>query len=209
MKKIIFFLLIIFSLQACVTSNGLARKAAKMEQAGQTEMAANLYYQAVIRNRTNVTALQGMKRTGNKIISKYLSNFSENKLKDNYKQAVYSYLNAKEYQKKISKLNVSLEIPSFYEDDYKIVKDKYLDQEYEKGVDFINKENFSDAEHCFNEIFRFDKNYKDAASLKNIAYLEPLYRKAEEAKKLKKYRDAYLDDHLVRFSLRCYHTLRL
>ena len=193
MKKyiLLFAFLASFVFQSCVTSRGLAKKANKMEQAGQYEMASNLYYKAVVKDKTNPTALQGMKRVGNKILGKYLSSFSENKLKKNYKTAVYDYLNAKEYQKKISKINVNLEISSFYQEDYQIVREQYLAQEYEKGVGLISKENFSEAERCFNEIYRFDKNYKDVATLRNTAYLEPLYRKAEAAKKIRKYRNAY------------------
>jgi len=193
MKKyiLLFFFVIGIIFQSCVTSRGLAKKANKMEQAGQYEMASNLYYQAVVKDRTNPTALQGMKRVGNKIVGQYLASFSENKLKGNYKKAVYDYLNAKEYQKKISKINVNLEIPSFYEEDYNMVKEQYLAKEYEKGVEFINKENFTDAEKCFNEIYRFDKTYKDVSTLRNTAYLEPIYRNAENEKKAQKYRSAY------------------
>ena len=48
----------------CNGSKAFVKRAAKMEEAGMTPQAANLYYTAVIKKPTNVDAMVGLKRTG-------------------------------------------------------------------------------------------------------------------------------------------------
>ncbi|MBN2668057.1 MAG: hypothetical protein JXR60_02410 [Bacteroidales bacterium] len=192
MKKIA-LLLVLFAtiIFGCATSKSLAKKALSLENSGQYLAASELYFQSILKNPNNVDALSGMKRTGSKVLDDHLSKFSKAKLDDNYKAAVYAYLDAEAYQNRIKGVNVSLAIPEFTTEDYKAVKDAYLEQEYEAGLQKIESESFSEAETKFNEIYKFDPNYKDVKELRNIAYLEPYYRKAETFKDNQEYRKAY------------------
>ncbi len=192
MKKVILVLifgsLILFS---CTSSRSLSKKAQKLEDISQYQSASELYYQAVRKNPNNIDAITGMKRTGDRVLKDYLSQFSKAKLNQNYKAATYAFIEAVNYQKKIKKLNIDLTISDFQKEDFRVVRNRYLNQEYEKGLKSIDDERFADAESSFNEIYKFDKDYKDVKDLRDIAYLEPIYRKAEKAKSNKEYRAAY------------------
>jgi len=192
MKKVI-VLLILTSLiiVSCTTSKSLAKKAKKMEDISQYQSASELYFLSLKKNPQNIDALSGMKRTGGNVLKNHLNKFSTAKLNENYKEATYAFIDAVAYQKKIKTVNINLPISDFQKQDFKIVKNEYLNQEYETGLKLIEKEQFSEAEIKFNEIFRFDKDYKDVKELRNIAYLEPYYREAEKNKTNREYRKAY------------------
>jgi len=183
--------IILLLLQACVTSKSLSKKAAKMEAAGQYTAAADLYYQSLIKNSANTDALLGMKRTGEKVLRGYLQDFSKYAAAEDYKSAVYKYLDALDYQKTIRLVKVDLKIDPNYEQKYEEVKAEYIKREYNDGLKEMGIENFKAAEKHFNEVYKFDQTYKDVAELRNIAYLEPYYRKAEAFKDDQQWRQAY------------------
>jgi curli biogenesis system outer membrane secretion channel CsgG len=192
MRKVLFFLIAsAFIVLGCATSKSLTKKAKSLEDAQQYQTASELYYQAVKKKPTNVEALAGMKRTGTQVLSDYLSKFTKAKLDEDYKTATYAYLDAEAYQKRIKAIKVDLTIPEFTTEDFKNVKESYLEQTYEQGLELIDQEQFSDAEKKFNEVHKFDANFRDVKELRNIAYLEPLYRKGEEFKNNREYRKAY------------------
>lgn len=191
MKKLLFLPLVLLLLQACVTSKSLSKKAAKLESAGQYINAADMYYQSLQKNPRNTTALVGMNRTGNRVIGDYLREFSKFAMAEDYKRATYAYLEVLDYQKKIKTVNVDLKIPPLSQDKFEEVKAEYIRSQYDEGLKNIAIEEFTKAEKNFNEVYKFDQNYKDVADLRNIAYLEPIYRKAERLKDEKQYRQAY------------------
>jgi len=192
MKKILFLLIsLAFLLLACTTSKSLAKKAKTMEDANQYQTASELYFQSIKKNSANVDALLGMKRTGTLVLNEYLAKFSKEKLNEDYKAATYTYLDAVAYKNRIKTVNVDLKIPEFTTADFKIIKEAYLNQEYEAGLKYIEEENFTAAELRFNEVYKFDKNFKEVEELRNIAFLEPYYRKADGYKNNREYRKAY------------------
>jgi tetratricopeptide (TPR) repeat protein len=188
---ILLFSIFLLSLQSCTTSKALAKKALKLEEASQYASAADIYYLSAKKDNANIDALTGLKRTGDRVLNDYLKDFSKDKLNENYKKATYTYLDAEKYVAKIKIVGVELEIPEFTQEDFKIVKKLHLNKEYEEGLKLIESENFTEAEQRFNEVYKFDKNYKDIKELRNIAFLEPFYRKAETYKNNKEYRKAY------------------
>ena len=193
MKKLILIapILLLLLLQGCVTSKSLSKKGAKLEEAGQYSAAADMYYQSIIKNPRNTDALIGMNRTGKRVMSDYLREFSKYAISEDYKRATYAYMDAVAYQQKLKKINIDLKIPPNSEDKFKEVKTAYISSQYEDGLKNIALEEFNKAEACFNEVYKFNQNYKDVAELRNIAYLEPIYRKAEKLKDEKQYREAF------------------
>lgn len=192
MKKLLLIVpILLMILQGCVTSNSLSKKASKLEDAGQYAAAADMYYQSIVKNPRNTDALIGMNRTGKRVMSDYLREFSKYAMAEDYKRATYAYMDALAYQKKIKGINVDLKIPPSNEDKFEEVKTAYISAQYEDGLKNIALEEFNKAEKNFNEVYKFNQNYKDVAELRNIAYLEPYYRKAEKLKDEKQYRDAY------------------
>jgi hypothetical protein len=191
MRYFILFLFLSFTIVSCNSSKSLAKKAQKLEDINQYQQASEYYFLSIKKNANNIDAIAGMKRTGTLVLNDYLNKFSKAKLNENYKEATYSFLEALAYQKKIKSVNINLAISDFQKDDFEIVKKEYLNQEYQKGLELIENEDFKNAELRFNEVYKFDKNFKDVEELRSIAYLEPFYRKAEEFKNQKEYRKAY------------------
>ena len=192
MKRFLFFLAFVSLIfVSCTSSKGLVKKAKKLESTHQYQAASELYFLAVKKKSTNIDALSGMERTGRLVLDDKLKSFSEAKLNEDYKTATYAYLDAVKYQKRIQSINIKLPISNYQKEDFEIVQDKYLNQEYQLGLDLIEHEQFSKAEQKFNEIFKFNKDFKNVRELRNIAYLEPYYRKAEQFKNEKEYRKAY------------------
>ena len=192
MKRLILLLPILALLNfSCITSRSLSKKAVVLENAGEYTAAADLFYQSIQRNPHNTDAIIGIKRSGTKVLNDYLKKFSQYAIQEDYERATYAYLDAEKYQNKLESVKVKVDIPIASQNKYKEVLNSYLSEKYERGLDLISIEKFDESEKCFNEIYKFDKNFRDVAELRNIAYLEPFYRKAEKLKSDKQYRDAY------------------
>jgi len=190
-RLLLLFFVLAVATSSCVTSKSLSKKGKMLEEAGQYTAAANLYYQSILKKNTNTDALIGMNRTGKQVMNKYLEAFSKYVFEENYEKATYAYIDALAYQKKLKGVNIDIPISQANEDKYKDARSSYLSQKYDEGLKFIELERFPDAEKCFNEVYKFDQNFKDVNELRNIAYLEPYYRKAEKYKDDKEYRKAY------------------
>jgi hypothetical protein len=193
MKNWLYLLALIFLLatQACQNSKHFTKIAQKQEAAGLNKEASESYYTALWKKRANIDAQIGMKKTGQTVLSAMLSEFSQKSSFGNKKEAVYSFISAREYQAKIKGVGVELQIPEFYLGDFEKVKKSYLTELYEQGTKMLEDNKFTDAETNFNEIGRLDPNFKDAGDLKDIAYLEPIYQKALTELDAKHYRAAY------------------
>ena len=193
MKNSLYLLAValLLSTQACQNSKHYTKIAQKQEAAGLNKEAADNYYSALWKKRTNIDAQIGMKKTGQIVMNEMLSEFSKKNNFGNKKEAVYSYISARDYQDKISNIGVELQIPEFYEADYEKVKKSYLTDLYEQGTKLLEENKFADAEVNFNEIAKLDPNFKDAGELRDIAYLEPIYQKAVSDFDAKHYRASY------------------
>lgn len=170
-----------------------------MESLGQYSDAADMFYQAVVIKKTNVEALDGLKRTGQMTLSKKLSDFNQAYNNQNNKEAVYYYQDAKAYFDKISAVGVQLNFPYFYNDYYNEVKDNYLEDMYFEGSTLLDQENFSQAETIFRSIVKLQENYKDSKDKLIVAVNEPKYREAvrlmENAQPRKAY---YIFDEIIK-----------
>ena len=176
----------------CSGSKSFAKKAGKLDQAGMYAEAADMYLQAVQRNKKNVDAKIGLKQTGQKLLEDKLSTFFKSVAVGDAKgQAVSTYLDAKAYQERVERLGVILEIPDHYRSDFDKVKGEYLIQLYSEGQALLEVQDFPSAERKFSEIAKLEPGYKDASSLQAVAYLEPLYRTGKGDLAAGNYRKAY------------------
>jgi hypothetical protein len=187
----LFAVTLLLCTQACQNSKHYTKLAQKQEASGLNKEASESYYTALWKKRANIDAQIGMKKTGQTVLNGLLSEFSQKSSFGNKKEAVYTFISAREYQAKIKGVGVELQIPEFYLGDFEKVKKSYLTELYEQGTKLLEDNKFADAENNFNEIGRLDPNFKDAGDLKDIAYLEPIYQKAKTEFEAKHYRAAY------------------
>jgi curli biogenesis system outer membrane secretion channel CsgG len=176
---------------ACHSSKHYFKTGAKQEEGGLVNEAAESYYIALQRKRTNVDAQIAMKRTGQLVLNNLLNDFAKQKNFGDHKSAVYSFQQASNYRNRIQSVGVSLLLSDFYEKDYQESKAIYLKSLYDEGNALLLEKNFTEAEKKFAEIKQLDPGYKDAGDLGDIAYLEPLYQQGKGAMALEHYREAY------------------
>jgi curli biogenesis system outer membrane secretion channel CsgG len=190
----IFLLFLVFAfvgMMSCHSSKHYYKTGTKQEQGGLVNEAAESYYIALQRKRTNVDAQIGMKRTGQLVLNNLLNDFSKQKNFGDYKSAVYSFHQARNYRDRIQSVGVSLLLSDIYEKDYQDSKSIYLKSLYDEGNQLLQDKKFTEAEKRFTEIKQIDPAYKDAGDLGDVAYLEPLYQQGKLAMALEHYREAY------------------
>lgn len=190
MKKIVLLLSVILLIAGCA-SKRYTKKAAKFEEAGLYEDAAEYYYQAVKKKDSNVDAKLGLKKTGQMTLDKKLSDFTASYKQSDYKKAVYNYLEAEKYYNKVKAVKVELDFPEYHKEYYEEAKGDYLNKKYADGVDKLNREDFSAALTVFQEIKGIDSDYKDVNELYITAKYEPMYRDANQYLENGLYRTAY------------------
>ena len=187
----LFLVLLSTALASCHSTNHYFKTAAKQEQGGLINEAAESYYIALQRKRTNVDAQIGMKRTGQLVLNNLLNDFAKQKNFGDYKSAVYAFHQARSYRDRIQSVGVSLLLSDFYEKDYSDCKNIYLKNLYDEGNSLLQENKYTEAEKRFAEIKQLDPSYKDAGDLGEIAYLEPLYQHGKVAMSLEHYREAF------------------
>jgi curli biogenesis system outer membrane secretion channel CsgG len=178
-------------LTGCNSSKAFTKKGKKLEEAGLQHEAADNYYIALQKKRTNLEAQIGIKKTGQVVLNDKLNDFAQKNSFGNKKDAVYSFQAADGYFNKVKGLGVTLSMPEFYRADYDQVKDAYLHELYDEGTTLLDAENYKAAEIVFAEISKLDPSFKDASSLGDIAYLEPLYNEGVAARSAEQWRTAY------------------
>ena len=132
-----FPLIIIIITVSCSGSKALLKKGTTLEHNKQYVEASNYYFESLSRNNSNVDALVALNRVGKKVLNQYLNDFYKDEAMGNVKSAVYSYLKASEYQKKLNNHKVYENIPDHYFQKYKSVKEIYLNNLYEDGLNLM------------------------------------------------------------------------
>lgn len=190
MKKILLILSVILLVAGCA-SKRYTKKAAKFEDAGLYEDAAEYYYQAIKKKDSNVDAKLGLRKNGQLTLDRKLADFTSAYKQADYKKAVYNYLEAEKYFNKVKTVRVDLDFPEYHKEYYEEAKGDYLNKKYADGVDKLNREDFTAALTVFTEIKNIDASYKDVKELYITAKYEPMYRDANQYLETGLYRKAY------------------
>ncbi len=166
---------------ACNGPKALVKKGFELESAGQIEQAANMYYAAVMKDRTHVDALASLQRAGQGVLDMKLADFQSAVALNDRAEAVRTYELAEAYFDKIAAVNVRLDFPERHKMAFSQVKNAHMNDLYNSGMESLASERFEDAQREFEEIVRLDPTYLDAALQSDIAYCEPRYRNGKTA----------------------------
>ena len=177
-------------LVGCNGAKALAKRAFKFEEAGQFEAAANTYYTAVLKDRTNADATAGLQRTGQWVLDDKLQSFQVAVTTRNRAGAVSAYESADAYFEKIKSAGVALNFPESYRQQFSEVRDAHVSDLYNDGLQAMEQERFDAALSAFEEVLRLNPNYQDASQLADAAYCEPRYRKGSAALDSERFRTA-------------------
>ncbi len=174
-KRILFLAVIAILLVGC-TSKRYASKARKLDEAGFFTDAAGLYFESLMSNPNNIESKMGLQRTGQLVLVEKLAEFKIKYNNGATKDAVYSYLDARNYFDKLNAVGVKLMFPAENSSYYEEVKGKYLNQLYSEAMMALDMEQFNSSATMFDEILKIDKTYKDAGERYITAVNEPVYR---------------------------------
>ena len=177
-------------LSACRGARYYTKRAEALREAGLTREAADFYFEALIKNPDYVKARIGIKNTGEKVINAYLEDFFKAYSADKDREAVYAYQKALQFHEKISHF-VTLDFPDFRQQDYRKVEARYLTRRYDEAVKRLDKREFEKGRAILDEIIKIKADYRDAASLREFAEVEPVYHSAMEAYRDGNFRRAY------------------
>ncbi|MDA3867399.1 MAG: hypothetical protein PF489_11720 [Salinivirgaceae bacterium] len=196
MRKLLILSTIFLLLFGCA-ANRYAKRATKFEDAGLYKDAAEMYYQSVSRNQNKVDPKLGLQRTGQMVLNDMLNDFNKQYENSNTQDAVYHFIEAKDYFDKLEAVNITLIFPDKYNTKYTEVKNSYSADRYREGKEKLNREEFDRAAEIFGEILTISTNYKDAKELYTTAKYEPLYRQANQMLNAGKYRSAYWEFNAI------------
>ena len=135
--------------QSCNTSKSLSKKGAKLEEAGLYNDAALFYYNALLKNPSNVDARIGLSKAGQRVLNDKLDEFTKARAMEEYRTAVYAYVDAMEYRTRVENLGVKLEAPSYLADDFEEAKGIFIKKLYEKGNEHLANKEFDKANRIF------------------------------------------------------------
>ncbi|MFA5648294.1 MAG: hypothetical protein WC951_08265 [Bacteroidales bacterium] len=192
MNRFSLIILVAFALifSGCA-SKRLAKRGLKFEQAGMYEMAADFYYQSVVAKSSNVDAVIGLKKNGQRLLDEKSLRVQKSYFNSNDRETVYAYIDAKNYYDKIKTTGISLILSETTQQYYQEAKPRYLETIFYDARLLLDEEKFKESELKFAEIKEIDPNFDGVDDLMKISKSEPLYRQGKKFLESKIYRKAY------------------
>lgn len=186
---ILFGLLLIFG---CTGSKKYFKAAEALEKKGLVNEAADYYLEALQRKPTNVDARVKLQSVGQKHVSNMSSDFFRNVNTQQTEASLESFEKLKEFTSKTAALNVILDYPKSYEDDYQKAIETYCSKNYNQAYIMVNQRKYNEALNYINNIKKYNPNYKTTPQLEITAYCEPLYQSAILSMETKNYANALI-----------------
>jgi len=187
------FLLIGFSLilLSCASSKSFYKKGVKLEEAGLTEEAAEMYMKSLAKKNTNVNSQIALKKAGQRALNDKLDSFNKAHMLEDHDHAVYEYEVAELFYERVKGYGTKLDMPNHYKDRYEKSLEFYKEELYKEGVELYEAKNYPEATRKFNKIASYDPSYKDIDEYKVLTFAEPLYDKGKAAYDREEWRKAY------------------
>ena len=181
-------LLITFS---CSVKNSTLKKGAEMEKLGNFKQASELYL-GVLYRKPNLPEIENaLRRSAQLHISETAFTIATKNEKGDKEGVVNEYYNLNGFVNQVNAFTKNLDIDQQTKAIYNKNLDQYLMGQYDLGIKFLSEKKFAEAESVFNDISRFNPNYKDTPKQLSIAINEPVYLSGIQLFGEKKYMPAY------------------
>jgi hypothetical protein len=174
----IFIIVGILFLYSCTGSKKYFKVAEKLEKQGLVNEAADYYLESLQRKPTNVDARVKLKSVGQKHVSNLSSDFFRNYNTQQIESSLESFEKLKDFTSKTAALNVVMDYPKSYEDDYQKAVETYCSKNYNFAYNMVNQKKYSDALTYITNIKKYNPNYKTTQQLEITSICEPLYQSA-------------------------------
>lgn len=149
-----------------------------MEKMGLVNEAAEFYFQSLQRKPTNVEARIKLKEVGQKYTSSMASEFFRNLNTQQTEATLQSFERMKDFTDRCAALNVQLDYPKAYDEDYQKTIESYCSKNHHQAYLLVNQKKYNEALPYISKVNRYNKAYKNIAQLTVIATCEPLYQSA-------------------------------
>lgn len=190
-KTVYIFIALTLVLASCTGSKKFFKVAERLELQGLVGDAAEYYYQSLLRKPTNVDARIKLKDVGQKYTSSLASEFFRNYNTQQLEASLESYEKMKSFNSKAADLNVQLDYPKTYDDDYLNAVEQYNSKNYQQATLLVGQKKYNEAVGYINKVKRYNASYRDLPNLEIIAVCEPLYQNAVRNIENKNYAGAY------------------
>ncbi len=187
------FILSIIILGACSGSKKYFKAAERLEKQGLVNDAANYYLESLQRKPTFVEARIKLKDVGQRLLNNLASDFFRNFNTQQLEASLTSFERLKEFYVKAEALNVMLDYPKSYDDDYKKAIESFCDKNYLVAANLVYEKKYTEAIPFINKVKKYNSSYKNSQQLDIIAVCEPLYQKAIINLENKNYSNALLN----------------
>ena len=149
-----------------------------MEKQGLVNEAAEFYFQSLQRKPTNVEARIKLKEVGQKYTSSLASEFFRNFNTQQFEASLGSFERMKDFVNRCSSIQVQLDYPKAYDEDYQKAVDIWCSKNYTQATLLVNQRKYIEAQPYISKIEHYNKAYKNTAQLSIVATCEPLYQSA-------------------------------
>ena len=185
---IVFLFLFIIS---CSVKNSTLKKGAEMEKLGNFKQASELYL-GVLYRKSNLPEIENaLRRSAQLHISETAFTIATKNEKGDKEGVVNEYYNLNGFVNQVNAFTKNLDIDQQTKAIYNKNLDQYLMGQYDLGIKYLSEKKFAEAESVFNDISRFNPNYKDTPKQLSIAINEPVYLSGIQLFGEKKYMPAY------------------
>ncbi len=186
----IFISCLVIFLFSCTGSKKYFKAAEKLEKQGLVNEAASYYLESLERKKSNVDARLKLKQVGQKYVNNLSSEFFRNHSTNQIESSLESFEKLIDFTKKTNALEVTLDYPKAYEEDYKNDIEKYCETNYNQAYNLVSIKNYALARKNINNILKYNPTYKDIVNLDIISTCEPLYQSAISSIENKNYQSA-------------------
>ena len=188
--KYLIVLLFLF-LISCSVKNSTLKKGAEMEKLGNFKQASELYL-GVLYRKPNLPEIENaLRRSAQLHISETAFTIATKNEKGDKEGVVNEYYNLNGFVNQVNAFTKNLDIDQQTKAIYNKNLDQYLMGQYDLGIKYLSEKRFAEAESVFNDISRFNPNYKDTPKQLSIAVNEPVYLSGVQLFGEKKYMLAY------------------
>ena len=186
--SIVFLFLFLFS---CSIKNTTLKKGAEMEKLGNFKQASELYL-GVLYRKPNLPEIENaLRRSAQLHMSETAFTIATKNEKGDKEGVVNEYYNLNGFVNQVNAFTKNLDIDQQTKAIYNKNLDQYLMGQYDLGIKYLSEKKFAEAESVFNDISRFNPNYKDTPKQLSIAINEPVYLSGIQLFGEKKYMPAY------------------
>ena len=188
--KYLIVLLFLFII-SCSVKNSTLKKGAEMEKLGNFKQASELYL-GVLYRKPNLPEIENaLRRSAQLHISETAFTIATKNEKGDKEGVVNEYYNLNGFVNQVNAFTKNLDIDQQTKAIYNKNLDQYLMGQYDLGIKYLSEKKFAEAESVFNDISRFNPNYKDTPKQLSIAINEPVYLSGIQLFGEKKYMPAY------------------